>query len=85
MRWPIWRGELDWRLQDLLTYSPPVLKRTVTDLRQIERGLSPSQHERYRSLANIYDITPWTQVCNREEFIMNLYMCSTSVIASCRP
>lgn len=68
-----WRRELDWRLQNLLTFSAPVIKRTVGDLRAAERTFSPVQSIRYRDLAEKYPLSAWGGVCADEELFLNLY------------
>lgn len=69
-----WRREFDWRLQNLLTISAPVIKRPVGDLGAIEKKISSVQSARYRALAAQYPLCAWGRVCTEEEALLNLYI-----------
>lgn len=68
-----WRREFDWRLQNLLTFSAPVIKRRVGDLAALEKKFSSAQSTRYRELAAQYSLSAWGRVCAEEEARLNLY------------
>lgn len=69
-----WRREFDWRLQNFLTISAPVIKRPVGDLGAIEKKISSVQSARYRALAAQYPLCAWGRVCTEEEALLNLYI-----------
>ncbi|TAK09873.1 MAG: hypothetical protein EPO39_01445 [Candidatus Manganitrophaceae bacterium] len=68
-----WRREFDWRLQKLLTYSAPVIKRPVGNFDAVEKQFSPVQSARYRELAERYSLSAWGRVCADEEVFLNVY------------
>lgn len=68
-----WRREFDWRLQNILTFSAPVIKRPVGDLRIVERKFSAAQAARCREFFARYSLSSWARVCDEEESLLNFY------------
>ncbi len=69
-----WRLEIDWRIQNRLVWSAPVLKRRLRDVARLLAGLDAAQTERYRALAGRYDLADWPRVCTAREYRLNLYV-----------
>ncbi|KAF0192734.1 MAG: Uncharacterized protein FD165_504 [Gammaproteobacteria bacterium] len=68
------RREIDWRLQNTLTASLPVIKRNVTTVERMIRELAPGQLNRFRQLAAQYPVDTWASHCTPKEFLFNLYV-----------
>lgn len=67
------RHELDWRLQNILKFSAPVLKRTGMEWRALLSSLTTAQETRLHELGTRYDLSSWPRVCTRDEMLLNLY------------
>jgi hypothetical protein len=68
------RREIDWRLQNLLPWSVPILKRTLRDAQPLLARLAPAQVQRQRELAQRYALAGWPAVCTEREYRLNLYV-----------
>lgn len=68
------RREIDWQLQNRLTWSAPVLRRTLRDPQALVAGFSPAQAARYHELASRYSLARWPQVCNARDWLLNLHV-----------
>ncbi len=73
MGYATWRRELDWRLQNLLTVSAPVINRTLADPNKLLRSFTPPQRARYDLLNTRYALQAWPYACTRQEYWQNLY------------
>ncbi|MCP9438295.1 MAG: hypothetical protein NHB36_00235 [Nitrospira sp.] len=68
------RREIDWRIQNRLAWSAPVLKRRLRDVTRVLAGLRAAQAQRYRALAGRYDLADWPRVCTARDYRLNLYV-----------
>lgn len=68
------RREIDWRIQNTLSISTPVIKRPVNTTARLERLLDPRQKDRYLQLTVRYSLTRWLTQCSAKEFMFNLYL-----------
>lgn len=68
------RREIDWQLQNSLTASLPVFKRSGASIDRITHSFSPAQAARLATLAARYPIDTWTGHCTPKEFVFNLYV-----------
>lgn len=67
--------ELNWWFKQCLSYSPAVSrKRSVKSIDSIVDGFNHDQSARYEQLNKRYQLDGWLQLCNRSEYLENLYL-----------
>lgn len=64
---------LAWRLRQMLTWSPPVIRRPRT-LPALLRTLPPAVLSAAEALASRYDLSGWERVCDAQGFRESLYV-----------
>ncbi|MFQ5470263.1 MAG: hypothetical protein ACE5EH_08140, partial [Gammaproteobacteria bacterium] len=73
MRFSDLRNELDWWLQGVVRWSPPVIKPPVGNREKVSAGFSVEQLKRFSELNSNYKLSGWEKVCNHREYLTNLY------------
>lgn len=68
------RREIDWRLQNLLPWSAPVIKRTLGDPAPLLARMTAEQVRRYDELSRRYPLAAWPVVCTAREYRLSLYV-----------
>jgi hypothetical protein len=68
------RREIDWRLQNGLPWSAPVLKRPLRDARASVAGWSETARRRHAELARRYRMVDWAAVCTPREYQICCYV-----------
>ena len=69
-----WHTEIDWRLQNALTLSAPVIKWRLKNRLALEQSLTSAQTARLRALAKNYNLAGWEGVCTHREYMLNLHV-----------
>ena len=69
-----WHTEIDWRLQNALTLSAPVIKWRLKNRLALEQSLTSAQTARLRALAKNYNLAGWEDVCTHREYMLNLHV-----------
>jgi hypothetical protein len=68
------RREIDWRLQNLVPWSVPVVKRTLGNPARCLAHMTAEQQRRYLELSQRYRLAGWTAVCTEGEYRLALYV-----------
>ena len=67
--------ELNWQLKNFLRYSPPLKHRScIKTADSIIGQFNVAQQQRLTELQQNYLLDDWPQLCNRTEYIENLYL-----------
>jgi hypothetical protein len=71
--WTKLKVEFDWRLKQRLTWSMPVMKRPLKSPDKLLDTFSEAQRARHAELSANYDLSTWSQVCDRLEYLRSLH------------
>lgn len=67
--------ELSWQLKTFLNYSPTLKKkRGIRKPHKLFLGFDPEKRQRLEQLKQHYQLDDWPDLCNRTEYIENLYL-----------
>jgi len=67
--------KLNWWLKQCFSYSPTLKnKRSIKSLNGVTKQFSTAQRQCFDQLNHRYSLDDWAQLCNRTEFIENLYL-----------
>lgn len=67
------RRQLDFAIQNRLTWSAPVLGKGVPLPASLWQNWSEAAQQRYRTLQERYDLDPWAKCCRQREWWLSLY------------